>query len=1000
VLVSVSARLRAAAIPGLTVPFRKPRIPARSIFCLALLVLAPAIAFAGGPKYVAGGSFFNPAVLGQPIHWAGGQVNYYVDRGPLNSSVSNRQATAMVDAAAALWSAVPTAGVTLTDKGPLNEDVSGANIVSSGTNFTVTNEQTNQVGQIAQPADVTPAATGYPLGVIYDADGSVIDALFGTGASQPVSCQNNGVWVWLDNINPDATIAHGIIVLNGLCATNSSLLAMMSFELERAFGRILNLDYAQVNPGALQNGEPGGAVGWPVMQPLGGVCGPGGGLCIPDPSALHFDDIAALNRIYPITAQNLSNFPGKQITAANTISIQGTVAFRAGLGMQGVNVVARPLDAHGNPLYQYTVAFVSGAYFSGNHGNPVTGFADSHGNPLTMWGTDDPTLQGYFDLSGIPLPPGITTANYQVTFEAINPLYVLGNSAGPYLDGQVTPSGTLQSIPVPGMSAGSSKTLTVLVADSAAGGYQNAIGAQSSPRTMPASGLWCGRLSQVGQSDWFSFPVRGNRTFTVVTQALDETGAPTESKAMPAIGIWDAFDPVGSPAVGAGPGMNGLATGETWLRVATNGDDVVRIGISDQRGDGRPDYPYNGWVLYADTVSPQRLPASGGPLVIHGMGFRLADTVLVGGRPALVTSISPNEITAIAPAAASGVTGSVDVEVDDLPIFYAAAIVSGGLSYDSGAGDALTLLTAPMNTVPIGVPIPFSVTALGPNLTPAGSVTVLYTVTSGTAILACGLPSCSVSATGDGRATMNVTAIDGSWSIVTASLTNGSCLQAQFAGGTPPVLASLTPQLSLAAGTAVTWTVQALVLDKGLPLGGQAVAWQSSGTGITAQGSAAALTTSCGIATQALTVGPLAEGQQATINACLNGTSQCIAFTALGARPQYAYLEAVSGITQSLSTQETPSQIVLRLLDMDGNPMAGGSVTLYQALYAWSPPCAAHEVCPPANLLASQATTAISALDGTVTFIPASLPGVATNLLGLAASGNTSTVGISIEQHP
>ena len=87
-------------------------------------------------------------------------------------------------------------------------------------------------------------------------------------------------------------------------------------------------------------------------------------------------------------------FPGKQITAANTVSIQGTISFRTGAGMQGVNVVARPLDANGNPLYQYTVTSVSGAYFSGNHGNPVTGLNDSNGNPLTMWGSNDPTLAG------------------------------------------------------------------------------------------------------------------------------------------------------------------------------------------------------------------------------------------------------------------------------------------------------------------------------------------------------------------------------------------------------------------------------------------------------------------------------------------------------------------------------------------------------------------------------------------------------------------------------
>ena len=984
-LVSHCARLRAAIVLC-------------RILMLSLLIMAPA-AFAGGPKYVAGATYFNSSVLGQPIHWAGGQLNYYVDQGPLSSTVTNQQAVTMVDVAAALWSAVPTAGVTLTDKGPLNEDVNGTNIVASGTDFTVTNEQIDQLSQISQPADVTPAATQYPVGVIFDEDGSVINALFGTGASDPTSCEFNGVWFWIDNVNPDATIAHAILLLNGLCATNANMLAMMSFELERAFGHILNLDYAQVNPGALQNKEPGGTQGWPVMQPISGVCGSTGGDCIPEPSILHSDDIAALNRLYPITAANLSNFPGKQLTAANTISIQGTITFQTGLGMQGVNVVARPLDPNGNPLYQYTVTSVSGVSFNGNHGNPITGWTDSNGNLLNLWGSNDSAQQGFFDLSGIPLPPGVTTVNYQVTFETIDSLYILTNSVGPYLDGQVAPSGTLASISVPAMLPGSAQTLTINATSSAIGGTQDAIGTQATPRPLPVSGFWCSRLSQVGQTDWFTFPVRGNRTFTIVTQALNETGTPTELKAMPVIGVWDALDPLGAKSVGAAPGLNGMATGETYLQFSPPADDQVRIGIADQRGDGRPDYPYNGWVLYADTVQPSHLPVSGGPIVIQGMGFRLADTVQVGGQPAAVTSISPNEITAIAPAAASGVTGSVDVEVDDEPAFSAAAVVTGGTSYDSGTGDALTLLTAPMNTIPIGVPIPFTVTALTPALTPANGVTVIYSVTSGTAKLACGLPTCSITATGDGRATMNVTAIDGTWSIVSVSLTNGSSLQAQFAGGTPPVLASLTPQPSLAAGATITWTVQALVLSGDLPAAGQTVTWQSA-SGITVQGSGSVVTNSSGIATQALTAGPLTEGQTATINACLNGTSQCIAFTVFGARPELATLAAVSGTMQSLTLQSTPSQITLRLLDTDGNPMAGGSVSFYQSLYAWAPPCAAHSVCPPSTLLATQSAAATSALDGTVAFSPATLPGVATNLIGLASSGSTSSLNISIEQYP
>ena len=956
-------------------------------FALVILaVIAPAAAFAGGPKYVAGSAYFNPAVIGQPVRWSGGVVNYYVDRGPLNTQINNQQATAMVDAAAALWSAVPTAGVLLTDSGSLNEDVGASNVVAG-----------NQI--FAAPSDVAPTATSYPLAVVYDADGSVINSLFGAGASDPTSCQNNGVFTWLDNIRPDATIAHAVILLNGLCATNSNLVAMMQYELERAFGRILGLDYAQVNPRAISDGEPNGTQGWPVMHPLSGFCGAAGGICIPNPAQLRLDDIAALNRIYPITASNIAAFPGKQITAANTVSIQGTLSFRSGFGMQGVNVVARPLDANRNPLYQYTVTSVSGAYFSGNRGNSITGFADRNGNPLAQWGSNDPALQGFFDLSGIPLPPGMTAANYQVTFEPISPLYMLTESVGPYVDGSPTPSGTMPVLSVPNMSAGSAQTLDVSIADSASGNAVNAIASPDSPRMLAPGGLWCGRLSQVGQTDWFAFPVRAGHTFTIVTQALNEAGVPTETKALPAIGIWDAFKPLSATSLDWAPALNGYATGETWLQVTASADDIVRLGIADMRGDGRPDYAYNGWVLYADTVQPPRLPASGGPIVIRGMGFRPSDTVLVGGQKAVITSISPNEITAIAPAAAPGTTGSVDVEIDDLPMFYAMAILPGGMSYDSATGDSLTLNTAPAGTVPIGVPIPFTVTALGPDLVPAGGVNVTFSVISGNATLACGASICSTIATGDGVATINVTAPSSGASIVTASLANGASLQAHFTGGTPPTLASLTPALSLAAGATLNWTTQALALSNGSPAAGQTVVWQS-GSNITVSGAASSTTAANGIATKSLAVGPLAAGRQTTSTACLNGTSQCVNFVVLGARPEFAWLEAVSGTAQTLSVSGTPATITLRVRDMNGNPMAGGTVNLYQSLYAWTPPCQPHGRCAQAPLLATQIATAVSTLDGTVTFAPASIPGVATNLVGLAATGNSSALTVIVEQHP
>ena len=124
-----------------------------------LLLASPTIMDAGGPRSVAGSTFFNSSVMGQPIHWSGGQVNYSVDQGPLSATVTNQQAVAMVDAAAALWSTVPTAGVTLKDMGSLAEDVNGSNTIP-GNN-----------GSFAAPADVAPSATGFPVGVVFDADG-------------------------------------------------------------------------------------------------------------------------------------------------------------------------------------------------------------------------------------------------------------------------------------------------------------------------------------------------------------------------------------------------------------------------------------------------------------------------------------------------------------------------------------------------------------------------------------------------------------------------------------------------------------------------------------------------------------------------------------------------------------------------------------------------------------------------------------------------------------
>src|SRR5262252_5621842 len=99
-------------------------------FVVLLVLTLPSMLFAGGPRLVAGSSYFDPSVMGQPIHWPDGKVNYYVDQGSLSATITHERAVSMVDAAAALWSAVPTAAVSLVNRGTLDEDVSGLNAVA------------------------------------------------------------------------------------------------------------------------------------------------------------------------------------------------------------------------------------------------------------------------------------------------------------------------------------------------------------------------------------------------------------------------------------------------------------------------------------------------------------------------------------------------------------------------------------------------------------------------------------------------------------------------------------------------------------------------------------------------------------------------------------------------------------------------------------------------------------------------------------------------------
>src|SRR5712692_8746112 len=108
--------------------------------------------------------------------------------------------------------------------------------------------------------------------------------------------------------------------------------------------------------------------------------------------------------------------PASSSSTKPRFAFRGSVRFVDAHGqpaqpMQGVNVVARWIDpSTGQPSRQYVAASVSGFLFAGNVGNPATGFNDSTGQPFNRFGSDDPTVEGSFDLAGLQIPNGASSA--------------------------------------------------------------------------------------------------------------------------------------------------------------------------------------------------------------------------------------------------------------------------------------------------------------------------------------------------------------------------------------------------------------------------------------------------------------------------------------------------------------------------------------------------------------------------------------------------------------
>jgi len=731
------------------------------VFCFALLSRA------GGPNYVAGTSYFEPSMTGQPLVWPGGVITYYTDQGDLSPFLPNASANSFVAGAFSQWTSVPTAAVTATSGGQLAENVSGSNVY------------VNANGTITMPADIQPSATGTPVGVVYDYDGSVTDAFLGAGAGDSSQCFYNAVYGGDDNFGSPAIYQHALIVINGQCALYPSQLADVEYRLVRVIGSVLGLGWSQVNPNVL-TGNPAPTTadyaGFPVMHYTDPVSCVPITTCYPNPYQLAPDDIASISRLYPVSAQTQTN-PGSQVFSAVTAEIYGSVWFTGASGnptqpMQGVNVVARWIDpSTGLPSRQYAVSSVSGFLFTGNAGNPVTGYADALGNPFSLWGSSNQTVEGFFDLSGLPLPNGGST-QYQLTVEPLDPVWSAG--VGPYAPDLVAPSGSAQPIVVT-VSAGQQVEQDIPMSGSALPVPQWAASETwSAPAPVPSAGNWMGSISGYGDVAYFFLPAQTNRTFSVSVTAFDESGNASESKVQPVIGVWPAGQPSGTPppALTTSP-FNTPLFGLTQLQAQVTASSSFTIGIADLRGDGRPDYHYQAQVLYADSVSPARLGVNGGAVTVQGTGFFEGLTASVGNTAATPMSVNAGQMILAAPPYPDG---PQSITITD-PTTSNTTIMTNALSYGAAATDTLVLLNGVNPPTPVGVQAtnPVSVRALAyDGVTPVAGATIGWSANNGLQLSACGAASsCSVTTDQNGDASTWLTPAATGVATITATLAPG-----------------------------------------------------------------------------------------------------------------------------------------------------------------------------------------------------------------------------------
>ena len=329
---------------------------------------------AGGPNTVGGGF----GADGVPFKWStAAAISYRVDTSTLGT-LSNADAVTRVASMFLVWTNVSTAAISYANGGTIT-GVTGGDVATLA-DYNTVNASCN---------------SGTQSPVIFDANGSIFDQLFGT--NNRVIGFAGGCQIISDGVTN--TITSGKVAMNGqfidgvTSEPSNPEISLDGFDaaIIHEIGHFSGLDHAQINVNCIDTCPVGDQDGVPTMLPL---------LIGDFMKTLAPDDISWISNLYPTQPA----FGQAYGTVSGLVLMPDGTTHR-----EGVNVIARLLVAD-VPSRTQVFSVVSGYRYTDGGGT---------------FGADDPNLRGLYEIA---LPAG----SYSIEVEEVDAGWTGGSSVGPF----------------------------------------------------------------------------------------------------------------------------------------------------------------------------------------------------------------------------------------------------------------------------------------------------------------------------------------------------------------------------------------------------------------------------------------------------------------------------------------------------------------------------------------------------------------------------------------